>query len=433
MNFLIIEEICLSRLLTPFDKSIFSTFSFISSIYARQLAAVTPKKYSVRVLEGVEEIDFTWEYDAIHINFKTATAPKAYQVADEFRKRGQTVILSGYHPSALPEEAKHHADSVIIGSAERLWPIVVKDLELGVLKPFYKSTGNVNLKAFPPINIDPSVIKLIDAIEATRGCPYQCEFCQDSNIPDGSVFRTRPIKDVIKEIESLPQKIFVFCDTSLTIDPCYTKTLFSHMKGLNKRFICEGNVNVLAKDKELLKLSHEAGCIQWMIGFESFAQKTLNSVHKTTNKVREYMHAVKNIHKYNIAVLGTFIFGFDQDTSDIFETTQEHIDELGLDSAHFAILTPYPGTPLFDRFKAEGRILTQDWSKYNRKNVVFEPKNMSKEELYNGFKGIAETFNSIPKMIYRDIKSLRLGLYPFLTTSASNLGNYMNRPSKWVH
>jgi radical SAM superfamily enzyme YgiQ (UPF0313 family) len=432
MNLLIIEEICLSNLLSSFDKSVFSAFSFISSVYARQLAAVTPKHHSVRVLEGNDSIDFEEEYDAVHINFKTATAPSAYKVAEGFRRRGRTVILSGYHPSALPEEAIEHADSVIIGSAENLWPVVVKDLEKDQLKQFYSSKNTVDVKSFPETHSAiPSVIKLVDAIEATRGCPYQCDFCQDSNIPDGSIFRSRPIEEVIQEIRLLPHKLFVFCDTSLTIDPSYTKKLFTRMIGLDKKFICEGNVNVLADDNELLSLSQKAGCIQWMIGFESFSQHTLDSVHKKTNKIRSYKRAVDNIHNHHMAVLGTFIFGFDTDTIMVFDTTEDCVQQLEIDSAHFAILTPYPGTPLYKQLTAEGRILTRDWSKYNRKNVVFDPKQMSTEELQNGFERISENFNTIPKLLYRDLRSLGLGLYPFLTVFASNLGNYMNRPMKW--
>jgi len=429
MRLLILGENCLLRL-TSFDTSMFSTFSFISSIYARQLAAVTPKKHSVKVLEGSKNIDFNEECDAVHIHFKTGTAPRAYEVADEFRKKGKTVILSGPHSSALPEEAKCHADSVIVGSAENLWPVALKDLEKDKLKPYYVSKGHIDQKSFRSADIAiPSGI-ILGAIEATRGCPYKCDFCQESNIISGSIFRTRSIKDVVKEIKSLPQKFLFFCDVSMTIDVSYTKALFKSMKDLNKKFVCEGNADVLAENEELLKLSYEAGCIEWTVGFESFTQQTLDGVHKKTNKVDDFALVVAKIHKYKMAILGNFIFGFDHDTPDVFEFTQENIDKLGLDSARFAILTPYPGTPLMKRLEAEGRILTRDWSKYNRKNVVFEPKNMSKYDLQNGFIKISSNFNSIPNVICRDFRSLKLGFYPFLATVGRNLESYMNRPRK---
>ncbi len=202
------------------------------------------------------------------------------------------------------------------------------------------------------------------------------------------------------------------------------------MKDLNKKFICEGNVDTLASDEELIRFSQQAGCIEWTVGFESFAQQALEGVHKITNKVEDFYRVVNNIHKYKMSVLGNFIFGFDEDVPDVFNFTRENIAKLGLDSARFAVLTPYPGTPLFERLEKEGRILTKDWSKYNRKNVVFEPKNMSKEELERSFKKIYNEFNSASNIMFRDFRSLRLGFYPFLATVSRNFESYTNRPKR---
>lgn len=428
MKVLILGENCLLKL-SSFDKSIFSAFSFISSIYARQIAATTPKEHTVKVLERNEDIDLDEKCDVVHIHFKTGTALKSYELADNFRKKGRIVILSGSHASALPEEAKAHADSVIIGSAENLWPILLNDFEKNKLKPYYKSIKNQNSISHINFSTTPEM-RLMGIVEATRGCPYKCDFCQESNVLNGSEFRKRVIEDIVKEIKSFPQKIIFFCDASMTIDVAYTKELFKSMNGLNKKFICEGNVDVLAQDEELLKLSREAGCIEWTVGFESFAQQTLDSVHKKTNKIEYYYSAVKKVHKYKMSILGNFIFGFDGDKPDVFDFTEKNLAKLGLDSARFAILTPYPGTPLFNRLEKEGRILTKDWSKYTRKNVVFEPKNMSKDELRNGFVKISNDFNTIPKFIFRNFKSLGLGFHPFLATVGRNLESYANRPKK---
>jgi radical SAM superfamily enzyme YgiQ (UPF0313 family) len=200
------------------------------------------------------------------------------------------------------------------------------------------------------------------------------------------------------------------------------------MKNLKKKFICEGNADVLASDEKLVKLSHEAGCIEWTVGFETFTQKILDDIGKKSNKVDYYDTVVKKIHKYKMSILGNFIFGFDHDTSNVFDFTYEKIDSLGLDSARFAILTPYPGTPLFKRLDSEGRILTRDWSKYNRKNVVFEPKNISVSDLQNGFIKLSRKFNSISNIIKRDLGSIKLGFYPFLSTFARNFERYMYTP-----
>jgi radical SAM superfamily enzyme YgiQ (UPF0313 family) len=427
MRILITDEMSLSTVFSSFDRSFLYSFSFVPTVItARQLAAVTSSHHTVAIQEGKTSIDFEAKYDVVHINFKTALAPRAYEVADAFRKKGKRVVLSGYHPSALPDEAAQHADSVIVGDAVTLWPVVVQDLEDGTLQPVYTSTDTRDTLILPSTHlIKLKGLQLTNSIEATRGCPHKCDFCQDANIRDGSVFRTRSLDDVIQEIASLQQKIFFFTDFSLTIDLVYTKELFRRMRPLKKRFICGGNVDVLGEDEELLRLSHEAGCIEWISGFETFSQESLNGAHKQSNIVDDYARAVKKIHKYRMAVFGTFVLGFDEDTPDIFQMMQTHIGRLGIDAVNFALLTPYPGTPLFARLEKEKRILTKDWSKYNRKNVVFAPKNMTKTELEDGFRSITRSFSSLPSMGYRTIRSLSLGLYPFMATFAGNLGQYM--------
>lgn len=427
MRILITDEMSLSTAFTSFNRSFLYSFSFIPTIItARQLAAVTPSHHTRIIQEGNRTIDVGVDYDVVHINFKTALAPRAYEVADAFRKKGKKVVLSGYHPSALPTEAKQHADSVIVGDAVTLWPVVVKDLEAGSLRPFYTSSdicGALTLPSTHAVTLEG--LQLTNSVEATRGCPYKCDFCQDANIRDGSIFRARPFDDVIEEIASLRQKLFFFTDFSLTIDLAYTKELFRRLRGLKKKFICGGNVDDLASDDELLRLSHEAGCIEWISGFETFSQESLNGAHKKTNSVEEYARAVKKIHKYNMAVFGTFVLGFDEDTPDIFHTMKTQIAQLGIDSVNFALLTPYPGTPLFNRLEKEGRILTKEWDKYTRKNVVFQPRNMTKEELEDGFQMINQYFGSLASIGYRTLRSLRLGRYPFIATLAGNLSQYM--------
>jgi len=433
MRLLILGENSLIRL-NYFSRIISHSFSIISSIYARQLAAVTPDKHTVKVPISNDDIDFDFKWDAVDIHFRTGTAARAYRVADEFKKRGTTVILSGSHPSALPDEAKTHADSVLIGNAEELWLQILDDLESDNLKPFYKSKGKVEQISFGKSNIDIlSKAPIVGVLEATRGCPYKCDFCQDSNVLHGSIFRIRPLEDVIDEIKSFPQKFLFFCDVSLTIDPSYTKALFKAMKGLKKRFVCEGNADVLARDEELVRLSAEAGCTEWTVGFESFAQQAIDDIHKKTNTIEDYFKVVEKVHKYKMAILGNFMFGFDNDTPEVFDITKKHIVKLGLDSARFAILTPYPGTPFFNRLDKEGRILTKDWKYYNRKTVVYEPKNISSKQLQGGFLKITSEFNSLPNMIYRDFRALSLGFFPLINCISRNLESYLTKPKKYAY
>ncbi|HVQ01170.1 MAG TPA: radical SAM protein [Candidatus Thermoplasmatota archaeon] len=427
MRIFIPDELSISTAFSPLKRSFLYTFAFVPTVITpRQIAAVTPPPHTVMIAEGNQAIDFATPYDVVHINFKTALAPTAYDIADRFRRKGSIVVLSGYHPSALPEEAKLHADAVIIGDAVTLWPSVVRDLENKGLQQFYKLEGSCGMLVLPSTkNIHPLGHQLVNAIEATRGCPQRCDFCQDSNIRDGAVFRARPVEDVIEEIASLRQKIFFFTDFSLTIDLSYTKALFRGMRGLGKKFICGGNVDVLAKDDELLRLSHDAGCIEWISGFETFTQEALEQAHKKTNLVDQYSAAVKKIHQNKMAVFGTFVVGFDEDTPGIFPAMQNHIRELGIDAVNFAILTPYPGTPLFQRLEHEGRILTHDWSKYNRETVVFTPKNMSRGELEAGFVHLMRYFGALSYLGYQTMRGLRLGFYPFISMFAGNLGQYM--------
>ena len=197
------------------------------------------------------------------------------------------------------------------------------------------------------------------------------------------------------------------------------------MKGLHKHFSCNGNVDVLAHDIELVKLSKEAGCVSWLVGFESVSQQTLGKVGKRTNKVEEYKQAVKNIHDNGMIVIGSFMFGFDTDTKDVFDETLEMIKDLEIDIVDFCILTPFPGTPIFDRLDKENRLLTKDWSKY-KSNVVFKPKNMTPEELMHGVRKMYRDFYSTSYNIRRVVKSIRLGFYPFILMLERNFAASMS-------
>ena len=428
MNILIIENVWMGGAKYKlFDKFILTAFSILPTLHARQIAAVTPKKHSVYVLnERYEKIDFDKKYDIVNINFTTSTASRAYEIADRFRKRGVRVVLSGLHAAALPEEAKKHADSVLLGRGELNWIECLKDFEKKSLKPIYHAISYSDDITIPPTNINLPGFVMTGAIEATRGCPYGCEFCPEVNIDDGSQFYTRPIKDVIEEIKAIPQKTIMFYDSSLTIDKEYTKKLFIEMKGVGKRFFCIGNSDVLANDVELVKLSKDAGCISWLIGFESVSQKTLDEIGKKTNKVKDYEQAVQNIHDYNMAVIGCFMFGFDSDKPTVFDETLRVIKKLKIDICDFCVLTPFPGTPTFNKLEKEKRILIKDWGKYNLKTVVFQPKQMSSDEIHIGMQKMYSEFYSIPYTTRRIFRGLKLGIFPFFLIMARNIVATMN-------
>ena len=378
----------------------FVVTSSYPTLTLEQLVSVTPDHYEVDYVdERWQTVDVNWDGDLVGISTLTLSANHAYEIADEFRRRGKTVVLGGYHPSAVPEEAKQHADAVVIGEAEISWPRLLADYEHHELKPFYRSDP-VDPAAIPSPKRLPEFRTSDGIVQATRGCPYRCKFCAVQNV-EGAMFRTRPVEKVIEEIKSLQRTRFLFADSSLTINSTYTKQLFQEMAGLNVHFSCYGNIDVLNKDEELLKLAHEAGCEQWLIGFESVNQETLKFIGKKTNKVEDYAIAVKKIKGYGMTIMGLFMFGFDTDTNDVFDSTLEAVYKMDLERAGFAIVTPYPGTPLFDELEKEGRILTRDWSQYNLRNVVFQPKNMSVEELRDGRESVAKEYYSFSNCLRR--------------------------------
>jgi len=430
MKILIIENFWLGgRKLKLFEKLLLNTFSILPTLFARQLAAITPKKHYVEIVdERYSNINFNEKYNIVLINFNLSSIPRAYELADIFIAKGITVVLSGWYPSINPKDAIKHANSVIIGKNELNWLELLEDFENGKIKQFYGPKGYDSSTKIPPANVAIPGLVITGAVETTRGCPFKCEFCPEANLPGGDEFYKRPIDEVIEEIKSIPQKTFMFYDNSLTIDTNYTKELFKKMIELKKRFFCNGNLNALANDLELVELSKKAGCVSWLVGFESICQETIDYIGKRSNKVEEYKKAIENIHKNKMAVIGSFMFGFDTDTKDVFEQTLKMIYELKIDVVDFCILTPFPGTPVYEKYEKEGRILTKDWSKYNMKSVVFEPKNMTAEELLNGVKKLYKNYYSTPNTLKRVIRSLNLGIYPvFLILFRNAIANMNSR------
>lgn len=382
------------------------------SLTLSQLAAITPKKHSVGLIDNrCQNIDFNWKGDIVGISSLTYAVNCAYEIADEFRRRGKTVVLGGYHASALPEEAKQHADSVVIGEAEISWPKLLDDYEKGEIKPFYHSDP-VEASLIPAA--DRSLqknISLASRVQATRGCPNRCDFCSVGTV-ETHKFRKRPIENVIKEIKSLKTYSVSFDDSSLTIDLEYTKELFRQMKNLNKKFSCYGNINILNENEDLIKLSKEAGCHTWCVGLESISQENLDNSQKI-NKVENFESAIKKIRKQKVLVKGLFIFGFDEDTLDIFNRTVKAIKKWKIDLAYFSILTPFPGSELYNRLEKEGRILTKDWDKYTCGHVVYKPKKLSEEELFDMTKELTTKFYSRPNIIKRSIDFDNISLANF--------------------
>lgn len=394
------------------DKSSWASILFgYPIITLPHVAAITPNKYDVEIVnENYDTIDFDADADLIGITCYTMTAPRVYEIADEFRSRGKTVVLGGYHPTAIPEEALEHADSIVFGMAEANWPKLLADFEKGKLKQIYEKDTNYRPEDIPPIRRD--LIEhnpIMGAVQTTRGCPNRCEFCAIASFCEHGI-KQRPIENVIEEIKQMPNKLFTIHDPHLTANPKYAKTLFKEMikNKINKSWVSNGTTNVLLKaDEEFLNLARKSGCVEWFVGFESVSQAALNGIKKTHNKVENFKKMIDRVHKHGMSIQGGIIFGFDEDTPDVFDATLEKINELEIDVLEINILTPYPGTPLYERLDKEGRIFTKDWSKYNQVDVVFEPKNMSVEELISGTKKVAKEFYSWGNIIKRNTRILK--------------------------
>ncbi len=394
------------------------------------IAALTPPEHQVKIIdERLEEVDFTEPCDLVGITVMTATAFRAYQIADEFRRRGVRVVLGGIHPTALPEEAIQHADSVVIGEAEGLWEELLRDANRGQMKLFYRREGFPCLSGIPPSRIDllPGRYLLKNVFQTTRGCPHNCGFCSVSTFM-GRKYRHRPVEEVIHEVKLCYSSMIGFLDDNIVGNPSYSKELFRALIPLRRKWVSQGTVK-MAEDEELLRLASQSGCIALFVGFESVNEATLRDMHKTFNRVDRYYKLIERFHRYGIMVIGSFVFGFDEDDTLVFSRTLRFIEDAKIDFAQFSVLTPLPGTEVFTKLEEEGRIFSHDWSRYDFAHVVYRPAKMTPQELQEGYNYVFRKFYTWPKILRRALRNWRY-LHYFLP--ASFYYSWVSRHSKAV-
>jgi radical SAM superfamily enzyme YgiQ (UPF0313 family) len=360
------------------------------------LAAVTPPGVEVRLIdEAVEDVDLNLEADLVGLSVMTATAPRAYQIADHFRARGTQVVMGGVHPSSLPEEALEHSDAVVIGEGEGHWPRVLKDFEQGRLKKIYRDSSPFPLDELPSPRWDllPAHRYFVHrTVQVTRGCPMSCSFCSVSSF-FGRSYRHRPVPQVMEEIKAHKKRLLIFADDNIAGNPGSAKELFAAMIPLKKKWVSQCSLSI-ADDPELLDLAARSGCIGLLIGFESISPEVLKSIGKRVNLHRQYQEAIRKIHARGIHIQGSFIFGFDEDTPESIPATVQFVKENRLTGVNYCRLTPFPGTKLYADLDKEGRIIDRDWSKYDRQNVVFKPRNFSPGDLQEKvFWAYRQTYN----------------------------------------
>lgn len=352
------------------------------------LAALVPKELEADVKiydETAEAIPLDLDADIVAITCITGTASRCYKYADYFRSRGITVILGGVHPSLMPEEAKEHADSIILGLGEDTFPRAVKDAAEGTLQKVYYQESCTDIANRPLPRKDLLKKKkyiTLNTVEAVRGCNHTCTFCAYPAAFGKKVFK-RPVEDVIEEIKSFKGKEVIFPDVNLIADIPYAKELFTAMIPLKKWWFGL-TTTAVGCNEELLDIFEKSGCKGLLIGFESVNQETQQNIHKGVNRVSEYKELMEKLHNRGIMVMGCFAFGSDEDKKDVFERTVELCLEAKIDLPRFSIITPFPGTEFYKELDEQGRIVERDWSMYDVEHCVYVPKHMTKTELEEG-------------------------------------------------
>jgi len=387
------------------------------------LAAYTPEEVEeIEIIdEEFEEIDFDDPVDLVGITVMTFLAHRAYEIAGRYRRRGVKVVLGGMHVSALPEEAGQHADAIVIGEGEDVWPILIKDFLKNELKPVYKAPGLFDTQNYRPARLDllekygkeqnsrESGYTSIAIFEVSRGCPYDCDFCSVTQFY-GKKYRFRDVDKLIADVRNFKLKfktrLIGFVDDNIYGSKTYFKVLLKKLSRLNVYWSGQISVNIV-NDPDAVKMMADSGCKGMFVGFESLSQESLLGVNKKINNVDQYHRLMELFNKNNILVFPSIMFGLDGDGPGIFEETLKFLKtyEETIAYASFALVSPLPGTRFYHRMKAENRIIHYDWRHYNFNNVLVKPALMSEEELRQGFDWIVRQFD-YEKIFARTLKMM---------------------------
>ncbi len=353
------------------------------------LAALVPEELHARVDlldEGVQKPDHERrpDYDVVGITCVAASAPRAYELAAYWRKRGAFVVLGGFHPTMMPDDAAPHADALVLGLAEQSWPQLLRDFQAGRPQKIYRAT-EATVVSSPAARRDLATRRYlpIPSMVANRGCRNGCHYCAMHKM-----FKlrcvVRPVGEVIDEIRGLKSRHLLFLDPNFMADPEYARELFEAMVPLKVKWMAP-TMSSVVYDTEMFDLMIRSGCEGVMIGFETLSKASLEESGKPDNQVEHYREIMRILHREQIVVLGAFVMGFDQDTREDMEQLVDIVDEMEVDLPRYAVLTPFPGTEIYYQLKQQGRIFSEDWSRYDGQHVVFRPQNVAPEELQELF------------------------------------------------
>ena len=375
------------------------------------LAAHTPADVDVRIIdESVEPIDFTDIPDIVGITTMTATAPRAYDIAEMYRSKGATVVMGGIHASMLPEEALEHCDCVVVGEAEKLWEEVVADASSGRLQSLYKQESFEDF-ARPLLPrrdlINQKRYWSSNSVQTSRGCPHRCNFCSVTEF-NGRKIRIRDTDNVLAEVETimranfLRKRVVPFIDDNIAANPARAKELFKALIPMKILWGSQASITI-ARDEELVALAAESGCRFLFIGLETLSPGSIAEMGKSQNKVNEYEGALKLLKKYRIPVMGAFVFGFDGDDDQTFKETLDFAIENKIQIAQFANLTPYPGTRLYKQLLEENRLIESVFWKDPawESHVVYQPMKMTPQQLFDSTRQLHLDFYSYRSIFKR--------------------------------
>ena len=366
--------------------------------------------------ENIQSIDYNDNPDIVGLSVTVDTLPGAIRIAKKFRDKGSIVVAGGIHITTAHDTIPQDTfDVLCIGAAEGTWPDIIKDYENGTLKPIYKCNKDFGGKDIVPPAYDfiaKDKYLYCNIIHTSRGCPFRCDFCYNSAAQRSYV--NRDAEDVLQDIKAVKSKHIMFIDDNFAGNPVWLKDFLHRLITLNIKWNAAVSLNALL-DEELLDLMKSSGCQGLFVGFESIQADSINDVHKIQNNINTYEKAIKMAHDRGIMINASFVFGLDGDTPETFKSTLDWIVKNKIETVTSHILTPYPGTALYDRLKKEGRIISSDLSEYNTAHVVFRPAKMTGQELYDGYIWIYKqiySFKNIMKRMPED-KSQRAAYFLF--------------------
>jgi radical SAM superfamily enzyme YgiQ (UPF0313 family) len=388
------------------------------------LAGLTPQGVATRFYDDrLEAIDFDAPADLVAIPVETYTARRAYQIASEFRKRKVPVVMGGFHATLATDEVSRYAEAVVVGEAEALWPQVIDDARHGTLRRLYTSNAQPDLA---DVRYDRSIFAgrrylPVGLVETSRGCRFPCDFCAIQTFFNRTT-RHRPIDDIVKELRQLKatKKIFFFVDDNFAADRQFAADLADALQPLGIRWVTQLSINA-AHDEALLAKLAASGCQGVLIGFESLDPEVLRAMRKTFNTMKGgFTAALANLRRHGIRVYGTFVFGYDADRAEAFDEAAAFASDHKFYLAAFNHLTPFPGTPLYQRLASEGRLVYDRWwmdERYRYNDLPFRPRALSPEEIRQGCIRARSTFYSWRSMAKR-------GFDPVNRASAFMLRNF---------